>query len=458
MFSKKKLDVQIPKRTYLTESEAPKKWYNIAGDMKEPPPPPLSPVTKQQATPEEMSAIFPMPILEQEMCTEKYVDIPEDVQEKYRLFRSTPLVRAYEFERALGTPAHIYFKYEGQNPSGSHKLNSAVPQAYYNKISGTKHLVTETGAGQWGTALSMAAKMYDMDLTVYMVKVSYNQKPARRAIMNTFGASVIASPSNTTEAGRKILAADPDSNGSLGDAIAECIELVLQGENTKYSLGSVLNHVILHQTIIGEEALLQFEKINEYPDIVIGCNGGGSNFSGTAFPFLKYKLRGEKDTRFIAVEAAACPKLTKGVYSYDFSDSVGMAPLSKMYTLGHSFRPSGIHAGGLRYHGDSPLLSQFYHDGLVEASAIGQKETFEAAMLFAQTEAIVPAPESSHAIAETIRQAKICKDTGEEKVILFNLSGTGYFDMQAYDDYMSGKLADDLDAIDAEIARAQAEL
>ncbi|MCL2486532.1 MAG: TrpB-like pyridoxal phosphate-dependent enzyme [Oscillospiraceae bacterium] len=448
----------IPKRVLLTENEAPKRWYNVAGDMNEPPAPPLSPVTKQPATLEEMLEIFPQPILEQEMSTDKYIDIPEEVQAKYRLFRSTPLVRAYEMERALGTPARIYFKYEGQNPSGSHKLNSAVPQAYYNMISGTKRMVTETGAGQWGTALSMAAKMYGIELVVYMVKVSYIQKPARRAIMNTFGAKVIPSPSDTTEVGRRLLAADPDSHGSLGDAIAECIELVANDPGTRYSLGSVLNHVVLHQTVIGEEALLQFEKIDEYPDVVIGCNGGGSNFSGVSFPFVKYKLRGEKDTRFIAVEAAACPKLTKGVYSYDYSDSVGMAPISMMYTLGHSFRPSGIHAGGLRYHGDSPLLSKLYHDGVIEASAIPQRETFEAAMLFARTEAIVPAPESSHAIAETIRQANICKETGEEKVILFNLSGTGYFDMQAYDDYMAGKLSDDIDAIDAEIARAQAEI
>lgn len=448
---------KIEKRTYISESDLPKKWYNIMADMPEKLDPYLNPQTLKVAGAEDMAAIFPKPLLEQEMATDRYIDIPEEVQEKYRLFRCTPLVRAYELEKALGTPAHIYFKYEGLNPSGSHKLNSAVPQAYYNKISGVSRLTTETGAGQWGTALAMACRMYDMDLSVFMVRVSYDQKPHRRAIMQTFGAQVEASPSPVTETGRRLLQKNPDSTGSLGDAIAEAVEMALKDPGTNYALGSVLNHVCIHQSIIGEEALLQMEMVDEYPDIVIACNGGGSNFSGIAYPFLRNNLTGNARTRFIAVEACACPKLTKGVYAYDYGDSVGMAPVTKMYTLGHTFQPSGIHAGGLRYHGDSPILSKLYHDGFVEASAIPQKETFEAALLFARTEAIVPAPESSHAIAQAIREAEACKETGEEKVILFNLSGTGYFDMTAYLNYLEGNLTDDFEAIDREIARAQKE-
>ncbi|MCL2512568.1 MAG: TrpB-like pyridoxal phosphate-dependent enzyme [Oscillospiraceae bacterium] len=449
---------QIPGQIILAAEEIPKQWYNIKADMPNRPPAAISPRTHQPVTADELNAIFPMGVIEQEVTTERYIDIPAEVMEKYRLFRSTPLHRAYELEKALGTPARIYYKYEGTNPSGSHKLNSAVAQAYYNKTAGMKRIVTETGAGQWGTALAMATKMFEMDCTVYMVKVSYQQKPYRRSIMQLYGAEVIASPSNLTEIGRQILSKTPDTNGSLGDAIAEAVEIAATNKDANYALGSVLDHVILHQTIIGQEAKKQMELVDEYPDIIIGCNGGGSNFSGLAFPFLKDKFDGKADAKFIAVEAAACPKLTKGVYTYDYGDSVGMAPIAKMYSLGHSFRPSGIHAGGLRYHGDSPLLSQVYHDGFITAEAVNQTEVFESALLFAQKELIVPAPESAHAICQAVKEAEKCKESGEEKVILFNLSGHGYFDMTAYDMYLQGHIVDDIPGLDGEILRAQDEI
>ena len=449
----------IPYKIMLNESELPKQWYNIRADMKTLPADYIHPATHKIATAEDLSPIFAKALIEQELSTERFIDIPDEVMEKYKLFRSTPMHRAYNLEKTLGTPARIYYKYEGTNPSGSHKLNSAIPQAYYNKIEGIKKLTTETGAGQWGTALSLACRMYDLDCSVYMVKISHMQKPYRRSAMELFGAKVIASPSDTTEIGRKILAENPDTNGSLGDAISEAVEVALADPYTHYSLGSVLNHVVLHQTIIGLESKKQLEKVDEYPDIIIGCNGGGSNFSGISFPFLMDTLNGSekgKNIKYIAVEAAACPKLTKGIFTYDFGDSIGMAPITMMYSLGHSFHPSGIHAGGLRYHGDSPLLSQLYHDGYINAVALGQKEVFDAALLFSQVEGIIPAPESSHAICQAINEANACKESGEEKVILFNLSGNGYFDMSAYDSYLKGEIHDDLEGINKEIERSQA--
>lgn len=449
---------QIPYKTLLPESEIPKFWYNIAADLKNPPPPPLNPATRQPASAADLSCIFPKGIIEQEMSTERYIEIPKEVLEKYKLMRTTPLYRAYNLEKALGTPARIYYKYEGANPSGSHKLNSAVAQAYFNKEAGIKKLTTETGAGQWGTALSIASQFYGLECQVYMVKVSYNQKPYRKSIMQTFGANVVASPSNLTQAGRDILAQNPDSLGSLGIAISEAVEVAMQNKDTNYALGSVLNHVILHQTIIGQEAKKQMEIVDEYPDIVIGCNGGGSNFCGISFPFLKDKIEGRTNTRFVAVEPLACPKLTRGQYAYDFGDVAGKTPLTKMYTLGHDFMPSGIHAGGLRYHGDSALLSQVYHDGLIEAAAVGQTDVFEAALLFAKNEVIVPAPESAHAICQAINEANRCKETGEEKVILFNLSGHGYLDQAAYDQYLSGAITSEIPGIEDAISKGAASI
>ena len=449
---------QIPYKIVLPQSEIPTKWYNIRADMKRLPPPYLSPATKKPVSADELAVIFPPDIIYQEMATERYVDIPTDVMEKYRLTRTTPLHRAYNLEKQLGTPARIYYKHEGTNPSGSHKLNTAIPQAYYNKVAGIRRISTETGAGQWGTALSIACDMYDMDCTVYMVKISYEQKPYRRSIMNVFNAEVIASPSSRTEAGRKILAEHPDSLGSLGIAISEAVEDAATHDDTNYALGSVLNHVILHQTIIGQEARKQMEYVDEYPDIVIGCNGGGSNFSGLAFPFLRDKLVNGSSTRFIAVESTACPKLTKGKLTYDYSDTARLAPISMMYTLGHTFVPSGIHAGGLRYHGDSGLLSQLYADGYVEAVAVGQVEVFEAALKFARAEAIVPAPESAHAVCQAIKEAQRCKESGEAKVILFNLSGHGYLDLSAYEKFMAGQLGDDEEGVAAEINRAMKDI
>lgn len=444
---------EIPYRMLLPQDEIPKYWYNITADMKQLPPPPLSPATKKPVTPDELAAIFPRGIIEQEMSAERYIEIPADVREKYRLFRTTPLHRAYRLEKALDTPARIYYKYEGTNPSGSHKLNSAVPQAYYNKLAGVRRIATETGAGQWGTALAMACSFYGMESTVYMVRVSFDQKPYRKTLMRVYGGNVLSSPSNTTAAGRAALAGDPDTPGSLGIAISEAVEDAATHDDTNYALGSVLNHVILHQTVIGQEAKRQLELIDEYPDIVIGCNGGGSNFSGLAFPFLKDKLEGKTGTRFIAVEPQACPKLTQGRLTYDYNDTGKLTPITMMYTLGHTFVPSGIHAGGLRYHGDSRLLSQLYHDGYVEAAAVGQREVFRSAVDFARQEAILPAPESAHAICQAIREAVRCREAGEAKVILFGLSGHGFLDLSAYESYLDGKLPDDAgdisDAIDS---------
>jgi tryptophan synthase beta chain len=403
--------------------------------------PPLNPATKQPAGPQDLSAIFPMDLILQEVTQERFIEIPDEVRDLYRLSRPTPLIRAAMLENALDTPAKIYFKYEGANPTGSHKTNTSYPQAYYNKKAGIKKLVTETGAGQWGSALAMACKHFGLECEVFMVKVSYDQKPYRKTFMKLFGATVHASPTTLTNAGRNVLAKDPDSPGSLGIAISEAIEIAVQRDDTNYSLGSVLNHVMLHQTIIGEEARLQMEMVDEYPDIVIACAGGGSNFAGLAFPFLRDKLTGsKKNLEVIAVEPASCPSLTQGKYEYDFGDEAGMTPLLKMYTLGHEFIPPKIHAGGLRYHGMSPEISLLYNIGAISAKAYDQLEVFDAAQLFAQTEGIVPAPESSHAIKETIVQALKCKETGEAKTILFNLSGHGFLDLGAYELYLDNHL------------------
>jgi tryptophan synthase beta chain len=428
-------------RFMLTETDIPKYFYNIAADSPTDPTPVLHPQTKQPVTPDFLSEIFPMLIIEQEISRERYIEIPEEVREIYKLWRPTPLIRAHRLEKALNTPAHIYFKYEGVSPSGSHKSNTAVAQAYYNKISGTKAITTETGAGQWGSALSMACNFFDIELEVYMVKVSYEQKPARRYLMETFGSKVFASPSMQTHTGKTILTKDPENKGSLGIAISEAVEIAaLSKGSKKYSLGSVLNHVLLHQTVIGEEALKQMDLADEYPDVVIGCVGGGSNFSGIAFPFLRENLKNGQRTRLLAVEPISTPSLTRGVYDFDFGDTAQMAPIVKMHTLGHDFMPPAIHAGGLRYHGMAPQLSALYDAGLIEAIAIGQIEVFEAASLFAQTEGIIPAPESSHAIYAAINEAKEAKELGEKRIILFNLSGHGHFDLSAYHAFNSGVL------------------
>ena len=429
------------KKFILPEAEIPTQWYNIVAEMKTKPQPMINPETKEALTPEDLYPLFGEELARQELNeTDTWLDIPEEVRDKYKIYRPSPLVRAYGLEKALDTPAHIYFKNESVSPVGSHKLNSALPQAYYNKVDGTTHLTTETGAGQWGTALAFAAKTFGLELAVYMVKISYEQKPYRRSLMQTWGAQVIPSPSMSTKAGRKIITDHPNYQGSLGTAISEAIELAMQTPGCKYSLGSVLNHVSLHQTIIGLEAEKQMEMAGEYPDIVIGCFGGGSNFSGISFPFLRHNLKGEKNTRFIAAEPASCPKLTKGVFRYDFGDETGYTPLIPMYTLGHNFTPANIHAGGLRYHGAGSIVSQLLKDGLIEAVAIKQLETFEAGVLFAQTEGIVPAPESTHAIAATIQEALKAKEEGTQKTILFNLSGHGMIDMSAYDQYLAGDL------------------
>jgi tryptophan synthase beta chain len=430
-------------RFSLSENDIPRFYYNIAADSPVEATPVLNPQTKEPVTPDFLGAIFPMPIIEQEISTERYIEIPEEVREIYKLWRPTPLIRARRLEKALGTPAHIYFKYEGVSPSGSHKSNTAVAQAYYNKIAGTKAITTETGAGQWGSALGMACKFFDMDLEVYMVKVSYDQKPYRRYLMETFGAEVFASPSNRTHAGRAILENEPNSPGSLGIAISEAVEMAAISNGVKkYSLGSVLNHVLLHQSIIGEEAIKQMDMADEYPDVVIGCVGGGSNFSGIAFPFLREKIRNGRSTRFLAVEPKAAPSLTRGVYDFDYGDTAQMAPIVKMYTLGHDFMPSAIHAGGLRYHGMAPQLSALYNAGLIEGVALDQLEVFEAATLFAHTEGILPAPESSHAIRAAIDEAIDAKNKDEKRVILFNLSGHGHFDLSSYNTYNKGELRD----------------
>lgn len=429
------------KRYLLGEDEIPTQWYNIQADMVNKPLPPLHPATREALKPEDLYPIFARELCHQELDQEHaWIDIPEKVYDMYKYYRSTPLVRAYGLEEALGTPAHIYFKNESVSPVGSHKLNSALPQAYYCKEEGVTNVTTETGAGQWGCALSYAAKAFGLEAAVYQVKISYNQKPYRRSIMQTYGAQVTPSPSMSTRAGKDILTRDPNNQGSLGTAISEAIELARTTPNCKYTLGSVLSHVTLHQTIIGLEAEKQMEKAGEYPDIVIGCFGGGSNFGGIAFPFMRHNIKEGRTTRFIAAEPASCPKLTRGQFRYDFGDVAGYTPLLPMYTLGHNFMPANIHAGGLRYHGAGVIVSQLLKDGLMEAVDIKQLESFEAGMLFARTEGIVPAPESCHAIAAAINEAKKCKETGEEKVILFNLSGHGLIDMAAYDLYLSGSL------------------
>ncbi len=428
-------------KVILPESEIPKQWYNVVADMPNKPAAYRNPATLDIIQAEDMKAIFPDELIKQEMSTERYIDIPKEVREMYRQFRPSPLYRAKNLEKQLDTPARIYYKYEGTNATGSHKLNSAIPQAYYNKIAGIKRLATETGAGQWGSALSLATSQFGLECSVYMVNVSYQQKPYRRSFMKTFGASVVASPSNLTNSGRSILEKDPNCTGSLGIAISEAVEDAATHADTNYALGSVLNHVCLHQTIIGIEAKKQMEMIDEYPDVIFACCGGGTNFSGISFPFLQDKFNGQK-VRAVAVEPTACPTLTKGIFAYDYGDVAKIAPIAKMYTLGHDFVPSGIHAGGLRYHGDSAIVSQLYHDGIIEAKAYGQKVVFDAAVAFAKAEGIVPAPESSHAIRAAIDEALLAKEAGEEKVILFCLSGHGYFDFAAYENYFNGMLDD----------------
>jgi tryptophan synthase beta chain len=427
----------------LSQNDIPKAWYNINADSPVPPTPVLHPGTKEPVTPDFLGVLFPMDLILQEISTERYIQIPDEVREIYKLWRPTPLIRAVRLEKALGTPAHIYYKYEGVSPVGSHKPNTAVPQAYYNKIAGTKAITTETGAGQWGTALAMACNFFDMDLEIYMVKVSYNQKPYRRIYMETFGAQVFASPTNRTNYGRALLAQDPNNNGSLGIAISEAVEAAAtSGGAKKYSLGSVLNHVLMHQTVIGQEALKQMDLAGEYPDVVIGCAGGGSNFAGIAFPFLGENFRNGKRTRILAVEPTAAPSLTRGSYTYDYGDTAQMAPIVKMHTLGHTFMPPGIHAGGLRYHGMAPLVSALHNAGHIDALAVKQLGTFEAAVAFTKAEGIIPAPESAHAIRAAIDEALDAKDKGEKRVILFNLSGHGHFDMMAYKAYLDGELED----------------
>ncbi len=427
----------------LDESKLPQAWYNINADMPVPPQPVLHPATKEPVTPDFLSALFPMDLIMQEVSTERWIEIPEPVREVYKLWRPTPMLRARRLEKALDTPAHIYYKYEGVSPVGSHKPNTAVAQAYYNKEAGTHALTTETGAGQWGSALAMACNFFDLDLEVYMVKVSYHQKPYRRVMMQSYGAQIYASPTDRTEYGRSVLAANPDSPGSLGIAISEAVEVAAtSGGSKKYSLGSVLNHVLMHQTVIGLESLQQMEMAGEYPDIVVGCVGGGSNFAGFAYPFLHQNFSNGKQTQVIAVEPTSCPTLTRGRYTFDFGDTAAMAPIVKMHTLGHTFVPPGIHAGGLRYHGMAPSLSALVEHGEIEARAVHQVATFEAAVQFARAEGIFPAPETAHAIRVTIDEALKCKASGEKKVIAFNLSGHGHFDMAAYDAYLQGQLED----------------
>jgi len=430
-------------RFLLSENDLPKFWYNINADSPVPPNPVLHPGTMEPVTPDFLSVLFPMDIILQEISTERYIEIPEEVPEIYKLYRPTPLLRARRLEKALDTPAHIYYKYEGASPVGSHKLNTAVAQAFYNKKGGTKALTTETGAGQWGSALALACNYFDLPLEVYMVKVSYNQKPYRRILMETYGAQVYASPTDRTNYGRSLLAENPDNPGSLGIAISEAVEAAATSSGAKkYSLGSVLGHVLMHQSIIGEESLKQMDLANEYPDVVISCVGGGSNFAGIAYPFLRENLKNGKRTRLLAVEPTAAPSLTKGVFTFDYGDSAKMAPIVKMHTLGHDFVPAAIHAGGLRYHGMAPSLCALYDAGHIEAVAVPQKTTFEAAIQFARSEGIVPAPESAHGIRAAIDEALDAKAKGEKRVILFNLSGHGNFDMAAYESYLSGQLED----------------
>ncbi len=425
----------------LGENQIPTHWYNVIPDMPGPVAPVLHPGTKKPVTPDDLLPLFPMGLIEQEVSSQRWIEIPEEVRSAYRLWRPSPLFRAARLEAALKTPAHIYYKYEGGSPAGSHKPNTAVPQAYYNKIFGTKRIATETGAGQWGSAMAMATRIFGLACTVYMVRVSYEQKPYRKSMMQLWGAEVIPSPSPKTNSGRAILAQDADSPGSLGIAISEAVEDAATHDDTRYSLGSVLNHVCMHQTVIGLEAKEQLRIAGDYPDVVIGCHGGGSNFAGVAFPFVADKAAGKK-IRILAVEPTSCPTLTKGVYAFDYGDTAKLAPIAKMYTLGHDFIPPGIHAGGLRYHGASPLVSQLVHAGVVEARAVPQLTCFDAAVQFARTELIIPAPESSHAIRAAIDEALAAKEEGKKKVILFNLSGHGHVDMAAYDAFFAGKLED----------------
>jgi tryptophan synthase beta chain len=428
-------------RFLLGEKQIPTHWYNIIPDMPGPLAPVIHPGTLQPVTPADMLPLFPAALLEQEMSPERWIRIPDEVRDVYRLWRPTPLHRAHRLEAVLKTPAHIYYKYEGVSPAGSHKPNTAVPQAFYNKQAGTRRIATETGAGQWGSSMAMACSMFGLACTVYMVRVSYAQKPYRKSMMHLWGAEVIPSPSDRTRSGRMILEQDPRSPGSLGIAISEAVEDAATHDDAKYALGSVLNHVLLHQTVIGQEAKEQMKMAGEYPDVVIGCHGGGSNFSGLAFPFLADKAAG-KDIRILAIEPSSCPSLTKGVYAFDFGDTAQVAPIVKMYTLGHDFVPPGIHAGGLRYHGAAPLVSQLVHANIIEARAEQQLACFEAAVQFARAEGIIPAPESSHAIRGAVDEALQAKEEGKERVILFNLSGHGHVDMAAYDDYFAGRLED----------------
>ncbi|MFJ8913287.1 TrpB-like pyridoxal phosphate-dependent enzyme [Amycolatopsis sp. NPDC102389] len=426
----------------LDEADMPTRWYNVVPDLPEPPPPPLHPGTREPVGPDDLAPLFPQALIAQEVSTERYIDIPEEVLDVYRLWRPSPLFRARRLEKALGTPARIYYKYEGVSPVGSHKPNTAVPQAFYNAAEGVTRLTTETGAGQWGSALAFACATFGLECEVWQVRASYDQKPYRKLMMETFGATVHPSPSELTESGRAILAADPESTGSLGIAISEAVEQAAQAENTRYALGSVLNHVLLHQTIIGEEALKQFELAGDTPDVLVGCTGGGSNFGGLAFPFLREKLAGRMDPVIRAVEPAACPTLTRGKYAYDFGDTAGLTPLLKMHTLGHDFIPDPIHAGGLRYHGMSPLISHIYELGLIDAIAVGQEDCFAAGVRFARAEGIIPAPEPTHALAACIEEALRCKETGEEKVILTALCGHAHLDLPAYGAYLAGDISD----------------
>jgi len=426
----------------LSEDDLPRSWYNIISDLPEPPAPVLHPGTGHPIGPDDLAPLFPMASIMQEVSGERAIDIPEPVRDIYRQWRPSPLYRARRLEKALDTPARIYYKYEGVSPTGSHKPNTAIAQAFFCKEEGVKRIATETGAGQWGSSLALAGSMFGLEIEVFMVRISYDQKPYRRAFMETFGATCHASPSNLTESGRKILAKNPDNTGSLGIAISEAVEVAAQRDDTKYSLGSVLNHVLLHQTVVGQEAMRQMELANDYPDIVIGCTGGGSNFAGLTFPFIGAKLRGEQDVRVVAVEPANCPSLTKGKYAYDFGDTGNLTPLVKMHTLGSSFLPPASHSGGLRYHGMAPLVSQLVHLGEIQPTAYTQTECFDAGITFAQAEGIVPAPEANHAIKGAIVEALKCKAEGQSRAILFNLCGHGYFDMQAYTDYNAGKLQD----------------
>lgn len=427
---------------HLPDDKLPANWYNLAADLPEPLAPVLHPGTGQPITPDDLAPLFPMSLIEQEVSTEREIPIPQPVREILLQWRCTPLYRARRLEKALGTPAKIYYKYEGVSPSGSHKPNTAVPQAFFNKEAGVKRISTETGAGQWGSSLALACQMFDLECLVYMVKVSFNQKPYRRAFMETFGATCIASPSNTTNSGRAILEKDPDCSGSLGIAISEAVEVAATSDDTNYCLGSVLNHVLLHQTVIGQEAILQLEMAGDYPDVIVGCTGGGSNFAGIAFPFIGRKLRGHEDVRVVAVEPSACPTLTKGPFAYDFGDTAHLTPLVKMHTLGSTFVPPGFHSGGLRYHGMAPMVSHILQLGLCEAKSYNQLECFAAGVQFARAEGILPAPEATHAVVGAIREAERCREEGKAETILFNLCGHGHFDMQAYSDYNAGKLRD----------------